>query len=69
MVPVNVDEGKAPRDPIYRLLGRKAEGQEVIDDLVGALYAIVFHVLETLDGRLDVLFAEPKFLAMVPDAI
>ena len=69
MLPVDVAKVEALGVALDGLLQRRAQREQVVDVLVGALQPVVAHALELLDGGLDVLLAEEVLAALVGDAV
>ena len=69
VAPVHVVQRETLQVTLDGLLQRHAQGQQVVDRLVGLEQPVIFDVLQPLDGALDVLLAEEIRAALVLDAV
>ena len=69
VAPVDVVQVEALGIALDGLFQGRSQGDQVVDRLIGLEQAVVFDVLELLDGRLDVLLAEEKLPPLVVDAV
>ena len=69
VLPVDVIQRKAAYIALHRLLQRHPQREQVIHMLVGLLQAVVLHVFQPLDRRLQVFLAEQKAAAFVLNTI